>query len=92
MAYSQKIKDSIEASPKTLGNQLGRWAVYLDFPVTKIAKSTGATRQTVYNWFGGGEVAPAYRGVVQSLVDIMQTSSSSEDVWRKLCNHLNLRG
>jgi len=92
MAYAQKIKGSIETSPKTLGNVLGRWAVHLDFPVTKIAKSTGATRQTVYNWFYGGEVAPAYRGVVQSLVDIMQTASSAEDVWRKLCKHLNLRG
>lgn len=92
MAYSEKIKDAIDKAPKTLGNQLGRWAVYLDFPVTKIAKSTGATRQTVYNWFSGGEVAPAYRNSVQGLVDIMQTSASSEDAWRKICNHLNLRG
>jgi hypothetical protein len=92
MAYSEKIRSTIENSPKTLGNILGRWAVHLDFPVTKIAKSTGATRQTVYNWFDGGEVAPSYRGVVQALVDIMQTSSSSEEVWRKLCNQLNLRG
>lgn len=92
MAYSQKIKDTIDNAPKSLGNQLGRWAVYLDFPVTKIAQSTGATRQTVYNWFGGGEVAPAYRGSVQGLVDIMQTCTSAEDAWRKICNHLNLRG
>lgn len=92
MAYSQKIKDTIDNAPKSLGNQLGRWAVHLDFPVTKIAKSTGATRQTVYNWFGGGEVAPAYRGSVQGLVDIMQTCTSAEDAWRKICNHLNLRG
>lgn len=92
MAYSEKIKDTIDKAPKTLGNQLGRWAVYLDFPVTKIAKSTGATRQTVYNWFSGGEVAPAYRGSVQGLVDIMQTCTSAEDAWRKICNQLNLRG
>jgi len=92
MAYSEKVKDTIDKAPKTLGNQLGRWAVFLDFPVTKIAKSTGATRQTVYNWFGGGEVAPAYRTSVQGLVDIMQSSSSAEDAWRKVCNHLNLRG
>jgi len=92
MPYAQKVIDAIEKSPKTLGNQLGRWAVHLDFPVTKIAKSSGATRQTVYNWFNGGEVTPAYRSVVQSLLEIMQTSSSAEDAWRKICNHLNLQG
>ncbi|NDD53436.1 hypothetical protein EBZ39_06100 [bacterium] len=92
MPYAQRVRDAIEEAPKTLGNQLGRWAVHLDFPVTKIAKSTGATRQTVYNWFNGGEVTPAYRNVVQGLLEIMQTSSSSEDAWRKICNHLNLQG
>ena len=41
------------AAPKTPGNQLGRWAIHLDFPVTKMAKALGVTRQTVYNWFVG---------------------------------------
>lgn len=91
MAYSNKIREAVENSPKTLGNMLGRWAIHLDFPVTKISKSTGATRQTVYNWFNGGEVTPAYRNAVQGLVEIMQTSSSAEDVWRKVCNHMGLR-
>ena len=44
------------AAPKTPGNQLGRWAIHLDFPVTKIAKALGVTRQTVYNWFVGTSV------------------------------------
>jgi hypothetical protein len=92
MAYSEKSITAIGEAPKTLGNQLGRWAVYLNLPVTKIAKSTGATRQTVYNWFYGGEVAPAYQKTVQGLVQIMQASSSAEDAWRKICSHLNLRG
>jgi len=92
MAYSEKIASAIGAAEPTLGNRLGRWAVYLNLPVSKIAQSTGATRQTVYNWFYGGEVAPAYQKSVQGLVEIMQVSSSSEDAWRKICNHLNLRG
>jgi len=37
MAYSQKVIDAVMAAKKTPGNQLGRWAIYLDFPVTKIA-------------------------------------------------------
>ena len=53
MAYSQKIIDTVASSPKTIGNQLGRWAIHLDFPVTKIAEALGVTRQTVYNWFKG---------------------------------------
>ena len=53
MAYSQQVIDTVSKSPKTLGNQLGRWAVHLDFPVTKIAYASGASRQTIYNWFMG---------------------------------------
>jgi DNA invertase Pin-like site-specific DNA recombinase len=53
MAYSQKVIDAVMAAKKTPGNQLGRWAIYLDFPVTKIAYALGVTRQTVYNWFEG---------------------------------------
>ena len=53
MAYSQKIIDMVASSPKTPGNLLGRWAIHLDFPVTKIAYALGVTRQTVYNWFVG---------------------------------------
>jgi hypothetical protein len=92
MAYSQKIVDAVCSAQPSLGNRLGRWAVHLNLPVTKIAKSTGATRQTVYNWFYGGEVAPSYHKTVQSLVEIMQTSSSADDAWRKICAALNLRG
>ena len=53
MAYSEEIKQTTKKAPKTLGNQLGRYAIHLDFPVIEVAKFTGATRQTVYNWFIG---------------------------------------
>ena len=92
MAYSEKIVSAVGAGEPTLGNRLGRWAVHLNVPVTKIARSTGATRQTVYNWFYGGEVAPAYHKNVQCLVDIMQTATSADDAWRKICTKLHLRG
>jgi hypothetical protein len=83
MAYSEEIKQTTNNAPKTLGNQLGRWAIHLDFPVIEVAKFTGATRQTVYNWFSGTEVTPSYRTRVQSLLNILQNSKSSEEALRE---------
>jgi hypothetical protein len=83
MAYSEEIKQTTNTAPKTLGNQLGRWAIHLDFPVIEVAKFTGATRQTVYNWFSGTEVTPSYRTRVQSLLNILQNSKSSEEALRE---------
>lgn len=83
MPYSDKIKSTTAKAPKTLGNQLGRWAVHLDYPVIHIANFTGATRQSIYNWFGGAEVSPAYRERVKQLLDILQTSNTAEEAMRK---------
>ena len=91
MAYSQKIIGLEASTPKTLGNQLGRWAVHLDFPVTKIARALGVTRQTVYNWFTGTEVFVGYRGRVELLLKIMQASSTADEAWRKICKEYNLK-
>lgn len=90
MAYSQKIIDLVKSSPKTPGNQLGRWAVHLDFPVTKIAYALGVTRQTVYNWFEGKDVFVAYQNRVDLLVKIMSTSRTADEAWRKICLEYNL--
>jgi hypothetical protein len=91
MAYSQQIIDTVHAAPKTLGNQLGRWAVYLDFPVTKISELTGVSRQTIYNWFAGGEVFVAYRPTVTSLLKILQSSGTAEEAWSKACKAFDHR-
>ena len=90
MAYSQKIIDLVKSSPKTPGNQLGRWAIHLDFPVTKIAYALGVTRQTVYNWFEGKDVFVAYQNRVDLLVKIMSTSNTADEAWRKICREYNL--
>ena len=91
MAYSQKIIDDVAKTPKSLGNQLGRWAIHLDFPVTKIAIALGVSRQTVYNWFTGTEVFVAYRNRVEFLTKIMQTSRTADEAWRKICLHYDLQ-
>jgi len=90
MAYSQKIIDAVMAAKKTPGNQLGRWAIYLDFPVTKIAYALGVTRQTVYNWFEGKDVFVAYQNRVELLLEIMKSSKDAEQAWRKICKEYNL--
>jgi hypothetical protein len=90
MAYSPQIIDTVKKAPKTLGNQLGRWAVHLDFPVTKIAMATGASRQSVYNWFAGGEVFVAYRPVVESLLSILKKSPNADVAWRITCKTFDL--
>lgn len=74
----------------SLGNQLGRWAVYHDFPVTKISTALGVSRQTVYNWFTGTDVFVAYRNRAELLLKILQTSKNADDAWRRICEEYNL--
>lgn len=90
MPYSQHVISAVVAAPKTPGNQLGRWAIHLDFPVTKIAKALGVTRQTVYNWFAGKDVFVAYQNRVELLLKIMQSSKTADEAWRRICQEYNL--
>jgi hypothetical protein len=85
---SANIKKQVLRAPRTLGNQLGREAVRLDFSVLRVAKYTGATRPTVYTWFKGGEVTPAYRTRVKGLLFLLKNAETAEDAWRKACRLL----
>lgn len=90
MPYSPQVKAAVKKAPKTLGNQLGRWAVHLDFSAIRIAKVTGASRQSVYNWFGGGQVFVAYRAPVEALLKILQSSGTADEAWSKACKAFKL--
>lgn len=90
MPYSQDIIDKVGATPKSLGTQLGRWAIYHDFSVVRISKALGVTRQTVYNWFLGKEIFPAYRDRAEWLLKILQSSHSADAAWSRICKDLNL--
>lgn len=93
MPYSDKVIEQIKKQPMSnLGARLGRWAVYHDLPVTKLALATGATRQSVYNWFKGGEVFVAYRPRVQDIIEIMELgkNANSDKVWREICKAFDL--
>lgn len=90
MAYSQKTIDAIMRAPKTTGNQLGRWAAHLDFSVVRISQALGVSRQTVYNWFEGGEIFPAYEHRVETLLTFLKSSRTADEAWTKVCKHYNL--
>ncbi len=89
--YSRTVLDSIAKAPKTLGNQLGRWASHRGLPVTKLAIATGATRQTLYNWFAGGNVTQAYRERVADILAILRSSNTEEAAWKTICKRYDLR-
>ena len=90
MAYSQKVIDDVMNTPKSLGNQLGRWAIHYDLPAAKLAKALGVSRQTVYNWFTGTEVFVAYQSRVENMLRIMQHSKNKTHAWSILCQEYNL--
>jgi len=91
MPYQEDLKKVITRAPKTLSNQLGRWAVHHDFSVLRISKATGATRQTVYNWLGGGQVTQAYRDKVKMLLEVLRSSPNGEQAWRRACQTFSIK-
>ena len=90
MPYHPKVIEQIKAQPTSLGTSLGRWAVFLDIPVTKLAYAIGATRQSVYNWMKGGEVFTAYQPTVERVIKCMETSETAEQAWRKICQEFKI--
>lgn len=92
MSYSVKTLNSVQAAPRSLGNQLGRWAVHLDFPVVNVSIITGASRQTVYNWFTGkSTVINAYRQPVERLLAILMKAKDKDQAWSKACQEFNIQ-
>ena len=92
MSYSVKTLKTVKAAPKTLGNQLGRWAVHHDFPVTQVSLITGASRQTIYNWFTGKHtVIGAYRPAVERLLAILMKATDKDQAWSQACQEFNIQ-
>ncbi len=92
MPYSDKIIAIVNEAPASLGTDLGRWAVLRDISMQKISMVTGATRQTIYNWFTGAtDVTAAYQEKVAAVIDVLRHTSQSDDAWRILCTKFNIR-
>lgn len=92
MPYQPKIVAHIKRLPMSnLGAKLGRWAVYHDLSVAKLAVATGATRQSVYNWLKGGEVFVAYRPRVETIIKILESSKDVDSAWSTICKAFDLK-
>lgn len=90
MTYSVKTVYAVRNAPKSLGNTLGRLAVSLDFSVLRLAKATGASRQTVYTWMLGGNVLNPYQPRVERLIEILKSASTAEKAWIQICKEFSL--
>lgn len=90
--YSAAIKERVRKhrSTKLLGVRLAKLAVKNKFSIIRVSRCTGATRMTVYNWYAGKLVSPAYRAQVSKLIDILKTASDSEAAWSEACTAFNL--
>jgi hypothetical protein len=91
MPYHQNFVNKVKEQPMSLGVRLGRWAIYLDVPVAKIAMATGATRQSIYTWMKGGPIFTAYQPAVERVLQCMQTSQTGEEAWKKICLEFDLK-
>lgn len=75
MSYRAETKALVKAAPSTLGVRLGKLAIKQNFSVQEIARTTGATRATVYSWISGrSEVTNSYRAAVKALILQLQNN------------------
>lgn len=88
--YSLAIRQRIRTAPKTFGTKLARLALRRQFSVLHVAACTGATRTTVYNWYSGKGVTPAYRQRVTQLIDILTAAEDGAAAWSTACSVFNL--
>jgi AraC-like DNA-binding protein len=92
MPYSEKLIAQVGSAPVSLGSSLGKWAIRHDLSIKRLSALTGASRQTIYNWFTNTtEVTPAYTERVQRVLQILKKTPVSQDVWRALCSEFNLK-
>lgn len=81
----------VKALPRTLGTQLARAALRKKLSVIQIAKATGATRATVYNWYFGKGVTAYYRPRVEQLITIISAAPTTAAAWSAVCSSFNLK-
>jgi hypothetical protein len=91
MAQTEEAIKKDTLDPQVLCDALRKEATRLKISVIRIAKATGATRQTVYNWFTGSPVAPYYRDRVAAVIDILKEAQTAEQAWRKACNQFGIQ-
>lgn len=91
MTTTEEIAEKPAIDPLALCQELHKETLRLKISVIRIAKATGATRQTVYNWFVGSPVAPYYRGRVAEVIEILKGAQTAEQAWRKACSRFDIK-
>jgi transcriptional regulator with XRE-family HTH domain len=51
--YSQSIVEANHVATPSVGVALGAVCISLKYPLAKVAKELGVSRQAVYDWFSG---------------------------------------
>lgn len=91
MSYSIRTVRLIEEAPRTLGNQLGRWAVHHELTAAEVSLLLGTSRQTIYNWFTGKHtINNAYRNNAEKLLNILIKAKDHDDAWSTACQAFNI--
>jgi hypothetical protein len=90
MQYRKHVRDAVKTAGNSLGPQLGRAAVRLEFPVMLITRATGASRATIYSWFYGNDVSNAYRNAVIRLTKILRAAPTAADAWSQACQAFSI--
>lgn len=67
--YSTTVRQRVRTGAQSPGLQLARLAIKHSYSVVDIATMSGASRQTVYNWYAGHKVSNAYIQHVRKLIE-----------------------
>lgn len=85
MPYYDITKERLRGASSTLGVKLARQAVRKNISVQELSRAVGATRQTVYRWFAGHVISPAYRSTVTQVLNIIAAAPNRDAAWSQLC-------
>lgn len=84
MSYYKRIRERVLALPPCPQQTLALQAMRLEISVQELSRVLGAGRKTVYNWFYGGSISPAYQQRVHTLIDILLASDTREETWARI--------
>lgn len=52
-----------------LAKALADYILRHDVAISTVARETGASRTTIYNWLAGDKISRVYRGIVEKLIE-----------------------
>ena len=86
--YTHSFKERVLSSPESIGTLLAKEAMRLDVAPSVLQAHIGVSKQTLYNWFRGGNIARPYRRSVELTLEAMAKSNTQDEVLKQLCQSL----